>query len=76
MWWVFLVNGVVWLFVSGVVLRFTDTSITTVGVIMGVVLVLAGATGLWRSPRWTTPAGSSSVFASSARNLRGAFAVS
>jgi uncharacterized membrane protein HdeD (DUF308 family) len=52
---VFLVNGVLWLFVSAVVLRFTDTSVTTVGVIMGVVLVLAGATELIAVPAVDEP---------------------
>jgi uncharacterized membrane protein HdeD (DUF308 family) len=52
---VFLVNGIIWLFVSGVVLHFTDTSITTVGVIMGVVLVLAGATELVAIPAVDEP---------------------
>jgi uncharacterized membrane protein HdeD (DUF308 family) len=41
-WWVFLATGVAWFVISLVVLRFNDTSITAVGVIMGVVL-LAGA---------------------------------
>jgi uncharacterized membrane protein HdeD (DUF308 family) len=42
MWWVFLFTGVAWFLISLVVLRFNETSITTVGVIMGFVL-LAGA---------------------------------
>ena len=45
-WWVFLVNGIVWLLISLVVLRFTDRSITAVGVVMGVVLVVAALTEL------------------------------
>jgi uncharacterized membrane protein HdeD (DUF308 family) len=44
LWWVFLISGMVWFLISLVVLRFTDTSITTVGVIMGVVFVVAGFT--------------------------------
>jgi uncharacterized membrane protein HdeD (DUF308 family) len=57
LWWVFLFTGVAWFVISLVVLRFNDSSITAVGVIMGVVL-LAGAltellfmgteTGGWR----------------------------
>ena len=45
-WWVFLVNGIIWLLISLVVLRFTDRSITAVGVVMGVVLVVAALTEL------------------------------
>jgi uncharacterized membrane protein HdeD (DUF308 family) len=44
LWWVFLLTGVFWLFVSLVVLRFNDTSITAVGTIMGVVLLVGGLT--------------------------------
>jgi uncharacterized membrane protein HdeD (DUF308 family) len=39
-WWVFLIFGVLWLMVSVVVLRFTERSITTVGIIVGVVFVI------------------------------------
>ena len=40
LWWVFLVTGVIWFIISLVVLRFTETSITTVGVIIGVVFAI------------------------------------
>lgn len=46
LWWVFLVTGVFWFLISLVVLRFTDTSISTVGVIMGVVLLVGALTEL------------------------------
>jgi uncharacterized membrane protein HdeD (DUF308 family) len=39
-WWVFLVSGVLWFLISLVVLRFTRVSITTVGVILGVVFLV------------------------------------
>jgi uncharacterized membrane protein HdeD (DUF308 family) len=39
-WWIFFVTGVLWLIVSMVVLRFDESSRTTVGVIIGVVFVL------------------------------------
>jgi uncharacterized membrane protein HdeD (DUF308 family) len=41
-WWVFLVSGVVWLLIAWLVLRLNSTSITTVGVLLGVVFLLAG----------------------------------
>jgi len=40
-WWLFLVTGLAWLIISLVVLRFTTTSITTVGVLLGVLFLLA-----------------------------------
>ena len=42
-WWLFLVTGVAWLFVSLIVLRFDVTSIAAVGALLGVILVAAGA---------------------------------
>jgi uncharacterized membrane protein HdeD (DUF308 family) len=41
-WWVFLVSGIVWLLIAWLVLRLDTTSITTVGVLLGVVFFLAG----------------------------------
>jgi uncharacterized membrane protein HdeD (DUF308 family) len=43
LWWVLLVTGLAWLIVALVVLRFNSTSVATVGVLMGVVLLGAGA---------------------------------
>jgi len=43
-WWVFIVSGVLWLWISLVVLRFTTTSVTTVGILIGVVFTLAAIT--------------------------------
>ncbi len=40
-WWTFLVTGVSWLIVSAVVLRFSIASVATVGVLLGVVFMLA-----------------------------------
>jgi uncharacterized membrane protein HdeD (DUF308 family) len=40
-WWVFLVTGIAWLIISVMVLRFTPASITTVGVLLGVLFLLA-----------------------------------
>jgi len=37
LWWVFLVTGIIWMIIAMVVLRFQESSITTVGVIIGVV---------------------------------------
>jgi uncharacterized membrane protein HdeD (DUF308 family) len=39
-WWVFLVTGILWFIIALVVLRFDETSITTIGVIMGVVFIV------------------------------------
>lgn len=57
LWWVFLLTGLLWLLVSVVVLRFTTTSVTTVGVLIGIVFVGAAAnemivSGLARGWRW------------------------
>ena len=43
-WWLFVVTGVIWLMVGLVVLRFTETSVTTVGVLIGVVFTVAAIT--------------------------------
>ena len=42
-WWMFLVTGVAWLLISLIVLRFNITSIATVGALLGVILIMAGA---------------------------------
>jgi uncharacterized membrane protein HdeD (DUF308 family) len=39
-WWMFLVTGVLWLIVAWIVLRFQETSIVAVGVIIGVVFMM------------------------------------
>jgi uncharacterized membrane protein HdeD (DUF308 family) len=41
-WWVFLVSGIVWLLIAWMVLRLNQGSIATVGVLLGVVFLLAG----------------------------------
>ena len=40
-WWLLLVTGIAWLIISLVVLRFNTTSITTVGVLLGVIFLMA-----------------------------------
>jgi uncharacterized membrane protein HdeD (DUF308 family) len=40
-WWLFLVTGIAWLVIAWVTLRFTPASITTVGVLMGVLFLFA-----------------------------------
>ena len=40
-WWMFLVTGIAWLIIAWIVLRFTPASLTTVGVLMGVVFLFA-----------------------------------
>src|SRR6516225_7036849 len=41
-WWIPLVTGVAWLIVAWLVLRLNQTSVTTVGVLIGIVLIAAG----------------------------------
>ncbi len=41
-WWLFLITGLIWLMISLVVLRFNTTSVTTVGVLIGVLFLVAG----------------------------------
>lgn len=40
-WWIPLITGVAWLIVAWLVLRVNQTSITTVGVLIGIVLIAA-----------------------------------
>ena len=42
-WWLFLVTGIAWFLISLIVLRFDVTSIAAVGVLLGVILLMAGA---------------------------------
>lgn len=42
LWWIFLLTGIIWIIVSVMVLRFTTTSVTTVGVLIGVLFLGAG----------------------------------
>jgi uncharacterized membrane protein HdeD (DUF308 family) len=39
-WWLFLVTGLIWFVIALVVLRMNDRSITTVGVILGIVFII------------------------------------
>jgi uncharacterized membrane protein HdeD (DUF308 family) len=40
-WWLFLITGVAWLVIALIVLRFDMTSVASVGVLLGVILLLA-----------------------------------
>jgi len=56
-WWLFLITGIAWLIISVMVLRFTPASINTVGILLGVLFLLAGfnefmITGVGHSWRW------------------------
>lgn len=42
MWWLWLVTGVLWVFIALVILQFDSMSIATVGVLVGVMLLVAG----------------------------------
>jgi uncharacterized membrane protein HdeD (DUF308 family) len=45
-WWVGLVAGIAWLVISLVILQFDDASVTTVGVLVGLMFLLAGVQNL------------------------------
>jgi uncharacterized membrane protein HdeD (DUF308 family) len=45
-WWVNLVAGIAWLVISLVILQFDSASVTTVGVLVGVMFLLAGVQNL------------------------------
>ena len=40
-WWLFLLTGIAWLIIAWVVLRFTPASVATVGVLLGVLFLVA-----------------------------------
>jgi uncharacterized membrane protein HdeD (DUF308 family) len=42
-WWLFLITGVAWLIIALIVLRFDITSVASVGALLGVILLIAGA---------------------------------
>ncbi len=41
-WWIFLVTGIAWLVFSLIIFRFDITSVTTIGILFGVVAIMAG----------------------------------
>jgi uncharacterized membrane protein HdeD (DUF308 family) len=41
-WWVFLLTGIAWFLIAVIVLRFNITSVTTVGILLGVLFLMAG----------------------------------
>jgi uncharacterized membrane protein HdeD (DUF308 family) len=41
-WWLFLVTGIAWLVFSLLIFRFDITSVTTIGILFGVVAIMAG----------------------------------
>ena len=43
LWWIFLATGVLWLIIAVMVLRFTTRSVTTIGILMGVLFLVAMA---------------------------------
>jgi uncharacterized membrane protein HdeD (DUF308 family) len=43
LWWLWLVVGIAWILVALIVLQFDQASITTIGIIVGVMLLAAGA---------------------------------
>jgi uncharacterized membrane protein HdeD (DUF308 family) len=57
-WWVFLVSGILWLLIAWVILRGNQTSITAVGILLGVVFLLSGINEAGLAP-WPLVAGRS-----------------
>lgn len=53
-WWLFLVTGILWFIISLVVLRFNERSITTIGVLMGVVFLIGALTEFMNMPAEST----------------------
>ncbi len=54
-WWLFLIMGIVWIFVSLMVLQFDQTSVNTITAIVGIVLLLAAVEELFHTfalPGW------------------------
>jgi uncharacterized membrane protein HdeD (DUF308 family) len=56
-WWLFLITGIAWFLISLVVLRFNTSSLVAVGVLLGVLFLMAGVNeffvgGVRRSWRW------------------------
>jgi uncharacterized membrane protein HdeD (DUF308 family) len=43
MWWLFLITGIAWLLLAVIVLRFDMTSVASVGLLLGVIFIAAGA---------------------------------
>jgi uncharacterized membrane protein HdeD (DUF308 family) len=43
LWWLWLIAGIAWVFVSLVVLQFDSASVTTIGIIFGCMFVFSGA---------------------------------
>lgn len=55
LWWLMLAAGIAWLLIALVVLRFDTTSVTTVGIILGLVFLGAASTELLHTlvvPGW------------------------
>jgi uncharacterized membrane protein HdeD (DUF308 family) len=46
-WWIYLLTGIAWLVIAWLVLRLNQTSVATVGVLLGVVFIAAGVNEVW-----------------------------
>jgi uncharacterized membrane protein HdeD (DUF308 family) len=46
-WWVWLTAGIVWMAVALIILQFNHASVTTVGILVGVLFVAVGVENLW-----------------------------
>jgi uncharacterized membrane protein HdeD (DUF308 family) len=42
LWWLWLVTGIAWIVIALVILQFDDASVTTVGVLIGIMFLLSG----------------------------------
>jgi uncharacterized membrane protein HdeD (DUF308 family) len=43
LWWLWLVIGILWIAAALVILQFNDASVTTIGIITGIMFIVAGA---------------------------------
>ena len=50
-WWLWLVAGIAWIVISAVILQFDEASITTVGILVGLMFMLASIQNLAFSER-------------------------
>ena len=59
LWWLWLVFGFIWIVIALVILQFDQASVTTVGVLIGIMFIASGFQQLALG-RWSGRAGSGS----------------
>jgi uncharacterized membrane protein HdeD (DUF308 family) len=53
-WWLFLLSGIAWLVFSLIIFRFDITSVTSIGILFGIIAIMAGLNELMTIPVSTT----------------------